>query len=88
MKRLILVLVLLPVIAYGAEAQNSRTELELTLKATTAEKDKYLARYNWGMMMSEEAGRMLPDLIQREQALMGALKQMEVKEQKPESEKK
>jgi hypothetical protein len=79
--RLIALIVLLPTLLLAAEAPPpapaTKQELMTALQLVQTEKDKYIARYNWGQMMVDEAGRMLSDLAQREQNLMGLLKQME-----------
>lgn len=88
--------VLVPVLVSAADApvpqpqQPTRQELALSLQAVQMEKEKFMARYNWGQTMMDEAGRLLPDITTREQILLQALKQIDdqakaAKDPKPES---
>ena len=75
MKRLLGVVaaLALAVPAYAGEAVPSKQDLELKLKAVQAEKEKYIARFNWGQSMVDEAQRALPGVIEQEQALLKQL---------------
>lgn len=53
----------------------TKQDLELRLKAVQADKEKYIARFNWGQSMMDEAQRALPAVLEQEQALIKQLDQ-------------
>ena len=71
--RILFAALLIAVPVYAGEAAPSKQELELQLRVVQADKEKFIARFNWGQQMMDEATRALPGLVQQEQDILKLL---------------